>query len=70
VVDGITSSPSEFGRVARLEMSRTRLNEVRPHSIKKLRASKKYIMPDRTDVTMTVPFMEAYVKLLIQTCHK
>jgi malate synthase len=27
-------------------------------------------MPDRTDVTMTVPFMEAYVKLLIQTCHK
>lgn len=27
-------------------------------------------MPDRTDVTMTVPFMEAYVKLLIKTCHK
>lgn len=27
-------------------------------------------MPDRTAVTMTVPFMEAYVKLLIQTCHK
>jgi malate synthase len=39
-------------------------------SIKKLRASKTYVMPDRTDVTMTVPFMEAYVKLLIQTCHK
>lgn len=39
-------------------------------SIKKLRASEKYIMPDRTSVTMTVPFMEAYVKLLIQTCHK
>lgn len=38
--------------------------------IKKLRASKTYVMPDRTDVTMTVPFMEAYVKLLIQTCHK
>jgi malate synthase len=38
--------------------------------IKKLRASDKYIMPDRTDVTMTVPFMEAYVKLLIQTCHR
>ena len=39
-------------------------------SIKKLRASEKYVMPDRTAVTMTVPFMEAYVKLLIQTCHK
>jgi malate synthase len=42
----------------------------KPRSIKKLRASEKYIMPDRTSVTMTVPFMEAYVKLLIQTCHK
>lgn len=27
-------------------------------------------MPDRNDVTMTVPFMQAYVNLLIQTCHK
>ncbi|KAJ9111729.1 hypothetical protein QFC19_001090 [Naganishia cerealis] len=38
--------------------------------IKKLRASEKHVMPDRTAVTMSVPFMEAYVKLLIQTCHK
>ncbi|KAF4125437.1 malate synthase [Geosmithia morbida] len=28
------------------------------------------ILPDRADVTMTVPFMEAYVKLLISTCHR
>lgn len=28
------------------------------------------ILPDRSDVTMTVPFMEAYVKLLISTCHR
>lgn len=39
-------------------------------SIKKLRASSQYVMPDRNDVSMTVPFMQAYVKLLIQTCHK
>lgn len=38
--------------------------------IKKLRAQKQYVLPDRNDVTMTVPFMEAYVKLLIKTCHK
>lgn len=45
-------------------------DRARANSIKKLRASKKYLMPDRNDVTMTVPFMEAYVKLLIKTCHK
>lgn len=28
------------------------------------------ILPDRGDVTMTVPFMEAYVKLLVSTCHR
>ena len=28
------------------------------------------ILPDRADVTMTVPFMESYVKLLISTCHR
>jgi len=27
-------------------------------------------MPDRKDVTMEVEFMDAYVRLLIQTCHK
>lgn len=28
------------------------------------------MLPDRKDVTMTVPFMDAYVRLLIQTCHR
>jgi malate synthase len=28
------------------------------------------VLPDRGLVTMTVPFMDAYVKLLIQTCHR
>ena len=42
----------------------------RDRSIKKQRASKNCVFPDRTDVTMTVPFMDAYVRLLIQTCHK
>ena len=41
-----------------------------PTSIKTQRANKNAIMPDRSDVTMTAPFMDAYVKLLIQTCHK
>ncbi|KAG9403646.1 hypothetical protein AC1031_006296 [Aphanomyces cochlioides] len=38
--------------------------------IKKLRAHEAYVLPDRSAVTMTSPFMAAYVKLLIQTCHK
>ncbi|WVO24097.1 malate synthase A [Cryptococcus decagattii] len=38
--------------------------------IKKQRAHKNCVFPDRSDVTMTVPFMDAYVRLLIQTCHK
>ncbi|KAK0240695.1 malate synthase [Armillaria nabsnona] len=38
--------------------------------IKKRRADRKAILPDRKDVTMTVGFMDAYVRLLIQTCHK
>ncbi len=31
---------------------------------------KKTILPDRGDVTMTVPFMRAYAELLAATCHK
>ena len=27
-------------------------------------------MPDRSHVTMTVPFMDSYVRLLIKTCHR
>ncbi|PPQ99669.1 hypothetical protein CVT24_009741 [Panaeolus cyanescens] len=38
--------------------------------IKKRRADSSAVLPDRKDVTMTVPFMDAYVRLLIQTCHK
>ncbi|KAH8171824.1 malate synthase domain-containing protein [Sarocladium implicatum] len=38
--------------------------------IKKLRQNPRYVLPDRSAVTMTVPFMDAYVKLLIQTCHR
>ncbi|KAH9948972.1 malate synthase [Amylocystis lapponica] len=38
--------------------------------IKKRRADKSAVLPDRKDVTMQSPFMDAYVRLLIQTCHK
>ncbi|KAK0749479.1 malate synthase [Schizothecium vesticola] len=38
--------------------------------IKKFRQNSSFVLPDRGCVTMTVPFMDAYVKLLIQTCHK
>jgi malate synthase len=38
--------------------------------IKKLREHPQFVLPDRSDVSMTVPFMDAYVRLLIQTCHK
>ncbi|QPG97393.1 Malate synthase, glyoxysomal [Epichloe festucae Fl1] len=39
-------------------------------TIKKFRQNPNFVLPDRSCVTMTVPFMDAYVKLLIQTCHK
>ncbi|KAI1457321.1 malate synthase, glyoxysomal [Annulohypoxylon moriforme] len=39
-------------------------------TIKKFRQNSNFVLPDRGSVTMTVPFMDAYVKLLIQTCHK
>ncbi len=28
------------------------------------------VLPDRVDVTMTVPFMRAYTELLVATCHR
>ena len=37
--------------------------------IKKFRARPQMILPDRAQVTMTVPFMRAYTELLVQTCH-
>ena len=29
-----------------------------------------YVLPDRAQVTMTVPFMRAYTELLVRTCHR
>ena len=38
--------------------------------IKKFRTRPEFILPDRAQVTMTVPFMHAYTELLVKTCHK
>lgn len=38
--------------------------------IKKFRNSPQFVLPDRADVGMTAPFMDAYVRLLIKTCHR
>ncbi|KAI9266723.1 malate synthase A [Phascolomyces articulosus] len=38
--------------------------------IKRFRGRPEFVLPDRSQVTMTVPFMDAYVRLLIKTCHK
>jgi malate synthase len=37
--------------------------------IKKLRNHPEFVLPERNDVTMKVPFMSAYVRLLVKTCH-
>jgi len=60
------------------------LHELREHSaglnagrwdyifsvIKKLRNDPAFVLPDRAQVTMTVPFMKAYTELLVATCHR
>jgi malate synthase len=60
------------------------LHELREHSgglnagrwdyifsvIKKFREREDFVLPDRSQVTMTVPFMRAYTELLVRTCHK
>lgn len=38
--------------------------------IKKFRNQPEFIVPDRSQVTMTAPFMSAYSRLVVQTCHK
>ena len=38
--------------------------------IKKLRNHAEFILPDRSAVTMTVPFMKAYTDLQVATCHR
>jgi malate synthase len=30
----------------------------------------EFVLPDRSEVTMTVPFMRAYSELLVRTCHR
>ena len=37
--------------------------------IKKLGHRPEFVLPDRGDVTMAVPFMHAYTDLLVRTCH-
>jgi malate synthase len=38
--------------------------------IKKFRNRPDFVLPDRGQVTMTVPFMRAYTELLVKTCHR
>ncbi|KAG5181190.1 malate synthase [Tribonema minus] len=38
--------------------------------IKKMRARRACVTPDRKHIGMTAPFMRAYVELLVHTCHK
>ena len=38
--------------------------------IKKFRNHKDFIFPDRSQVTMSVPFMKSYAELLVKLCHK
>jgi malate synthase len=38
--------------------------------IKKFRDRAEFVLPDRAQVTMTVPFMRAYTELLVRTCHR
>jgi malate synthase len=37
--------------------------------IKCFRDREDFVLPDRNDVKMTVPFMKAYSELLVKTCH-
>jgi malate synthase len=38
--------------------------------IKKLGHREEFLLPDRSEVTMAVPFMRAYTDLLVRTCHR
>jgi malate synthase len=69
--------------VAAFEMDEI-LHELREHSsglnigrwdyifscIKKFRSNKNFCLADRSQVTMTAPFMRAYALLLVKTCHR
>lgn len=39
-------------------------------TIKKFSRHKEFLVPDRVQITMRVPFMRAYCRLLVKTCHK
>ena len=39
-------------------------------TIKTLRSRRDLVLPDRAQLTMTVPFMRAYTELLVATCHR
>ncbi|MEZ4630265.1 MAG: malate synthase A [Deinococcales bacterium] len=38
--------------------------------IKAFHRHEDFILPDRNQVTMTVPFMKAYTELMVKTCHR
>jgi malate synthase len=38
--------------------------------VKKFRLRPDLVLPDRSSVTMTVPFMRAYTELMVKTCHR
>jgi malate synthase len=38
--------------------------------IKKFRDMPRFVLPDRAQVTMAVPFMRAYTELLVRSCHR
>lgn len=37
--------------------------------IKKFNQKEAFVLPNRSQITMTVPFMRAYTELLVKTCH-
>src|SRR5262249_31619044 len=39
-------------------------------AIKTFRRRRDLVLPDRAQLTMTVPFMRAYTQLLVATCHR
>jgi malate synthase len=39
-------------------------------TIKRFQSRPDFVLPDRSAVTMTVPFMRAYTELLVKTCHR
>jgi malate synthase len=38
--------------------------------IKNFRNRPEFLLPDRSQLTMSIPFMRAYTELLVQTCHR